>query len=100
MGGDILTTKSVGSPGVLPRGRAGATNTVLGPLYAPGTFLLLSRTVTGVGAADVSAAPILPLEWPSVVEGCPRRLRSGGRRRTILFVAAVGVAGLTAHVSC
>ena len=51
MGGDILTTKSARSPGVLPRRRAGATDTVLCPLYAPGTFLFLSRTVAGVGAA-------------------------------------------------
>ena len=50
----MLTPKSARSPGVLLGWRAGATDTVVGPLYAPGTFLFLSRTV-----ADVVAAVLL-----------------------------------------
>ena len=54
----MLATKSARSPGVLPGWRAGATDAVAGPLYAPGTFLFLSRTV-----ADVDAAVLL--SWVS-----------------------------------
>ena len=49
-GGDVLSTTSARSPGVLLGWRVGAIDAVVGPSDTPGWLLFLSRTVAGVGA--------------------------------------------------